>query len=120
MPVMDSEKMLRDGSALLTTTETGDYVFVGQTPLHNMAVLIHLPLDGTTVTIDVEQADDSSGTNTESIPNSVFPITITAGACTKIYPVKLSRPYAACIIDACTGSFGYAQVGLVMADKVTT
>jgi hypothetical protein len=116
---MDNAIMLRDGSALANGAETGDYVFVGQTPLHNMAVLVHLPLDGTTITIDVEQADNSAGANSESIPNSVFPITITAGACTKIFPVQLTRPYAACIIDACTGSFGYAQVGFVMADKVT-
>lgn len=117
MPVLDNELMLRDGSALADGTETGDFIKVGQTPFHNMAVMVHLPLDATTITIDVEQADDADGTNAESIPNSVFPVTITTGAKTYIYPVQLTRPYAACDIDACTGSFGYAQVGFIMADQ---
>lgn len=116
MPVLDNQLMLRDGSALADGVETGDFVKVGKTPFHNMAVMVHLPLKGTTITIDVEQADDANGTNAESIPNSVFPVTLTAAG-TYIYPVQLTRPYAACDIDACTGSFGYAQVGFIMADQ---
>jgi len=120
MPVLDNELMLRDGSSVVSATETGDYVKVGQTPFHNIAVMIYLPTDGTTITLDVEQADDSSGTNHESIPNSVFPVTITAGAKTYIYPVQLTRPYAKCDVDAVTGNFGAVQVGFIMADQAIT
>lgn len=120
MPAMDNELMLRDGSSAVSAAETGDYVKVGQTPFHNMAVLIYLPKDGTTITLDVEQADDAAGTNHQSIPNSVFPVTITAGAQCYVYPVQLTKPYAKCDVDAVTGDFGAVQVGFIMADQAIT
>lgn len=117
MPILDNETMLRDGATAVTGTESGSWVKVGKSPFHGLCVFVHLPSDGTTITIDVEQADDSSGTNSESIPNSAFPVTITAGEDSFFYPVALTRPYASCDIDAVTGDFGAVQVGFMLGDE---
>ena len=118
MPVQDNETMLRDGSTSVSGAENGSWTLVGKGPYHNLALQIHLPTDGTQIVIDVEQADDSSGTNGESIPNSGFPITIAVGAETYVYPVQISRPYCRANVDSETGSFGAVQVGFIMAEKL--
>lgn len=116
MPIFDSEIMLRDGSTAVTGTETGDWVKVGRIWKGTKAA-IHLPTDGTSITIVVEQADDDSGTNAETVPSGSPAAAITVGAKTYEYPLYASRPYLRYRVTGVTGSFGAVQIGLVPGDK---
>jgi hypothetical protein len=116
MPILDGELMLRDGSTAVTDTEDGDWVHAGEIGFHNMLLAIWLPASGTSITIVIQQADDDSGTNAETVPNGSPAAAITTGA--KLYTWRLfnDRPYLRYRITAVTGSFGAVQIGLTPGD----
>lgn len=120
MPITDGQsgKILRAGDTAVTQAEDGDWKHIGKGPFHNLIVQIHLPLDGTSITVDVEQADDSSGTNAESCTG--FTKTITTGAVTLRYRIMPTRPYLRFNVDAVTGSFGAVQCSIGFGDKEKT
>lgn len=120
MPVQDASFMLRDGSTVVSGTEDGDWIRVGKTSYKNLATQVHLPTDGTTITIVIQQADDDSGTNAETVPAGSPPAAITAGAATYQWPLVATRPYLRYRVTAVTGAFGAVQIGVTKANKPIT
>jgi len=112
--------MLRDGSTVVAGTEDGDWVRLGKTTYKNHAVQVHLPTDGTSITIVIQQADDADGTNAETVPAGSPPAAITAGADTYQWPLVADRPYLRYRVTAVTGSFGAVQIGVIKANKPIT
>jgi hypothetical protein len=116
MPIFDSNLMLRDGSAALTTTETGDYVHVGKSGFHGSLLGIFLPAALTTVTIVIQMADDASGTNVETVESGSPPAAITTGAAFYTYRLFNSRPWLRYVVSAITGTPGAVQIGVCEGD----
>lgn len=117
MPAWDWDQMLLDGTVSFTGTGAGDFVHVGKTPYHEMAIAIHLPSAGTSITLVIQQADDAAGTNVETVPRGSPAAAITTGAKTYILPLFATRPWLRYNCTANTDNFGAVQIGLVRQDR---
>ena len=117
MPIFDSDYMFRDGTSLLNNTETGDAVDLGSAPLEGLHIGVFLPLDATDVTIYMEESDTgSSGWSTID----GWPKTLTVGVRTYEYTLRHTKRYVRHRVSACTGSWGYAQIGPIFGLKDRT
>ena len=126
MPTMDVRYMLRDGAGTLDSGETddGDWVHIGDGPYHNNLITIHFPYDslrpGHYITITIQQADDSSGTNAELVPHG-SPLGIIGdddGPCPATWTYRLfnTRPYLRYQITACDGDWPDILIGISEGD----
>jgi hypothetical protein len=110
MPISDASYMLRTASdGLLDGTEALTGVDIGPGPAHGMLARIYLPLDATTVTMNIAECATLGGSYVD-LDNG--PWTFTVGVKTYMRRIYWTKRYLRFEVTACTGSFGYATVGI--------
>lgn len=121
MPVTDYELLLREPTTDLDGNElTADWVQVGDTPLAGAEVYVFMPeamAGGEAFTLTIQQADDASGTNAETVPigsPGAFAALTAAGFYQ--WPLQSTRPYLRYRAQV-TGDLGAVEVGVKLAKK---
>ena len=117
MAITDSEYMMRDGSTKLNgATETGDGVRVGPCPLNGMLIGILRTLDGTSFTVTCSESDTlGSGYTDMATPASA---SYTDDGYTEVR-AYWTKQYVRHQVTACTGDFGYVEIGFVQGGKAS-